>query len=392
MIPVSVMVTGAGTVSTKIKGRFGVDKPSNFSSPIRPVVSWNITRRCNLRCLHCYINAGEPDENELTTEEAMDLIDQFSQVGVPLILFTGGEPLMRHDLFKLAQYARGKGIKIALSTNGTLITREVASRLADSGFSYIGVSLDSISPGFHDYFRGVKGAFTMAIAGIRNAIDAGLDVGLRFTLTSRNIDEVPSYIEFAVSLGVKRITFYHLSAPGRARELSRDWWYTPTQYVKFINNLIKYAEEYAGKLEIETTLGPFDGVYIALKLAKSREELENYLRFVESTGGCGRKIISIYPNGDVYPCQFIDFIKLGNVRERRLVDILSESNLDLFINTDKYLRGPKCSSCVFKRYCKGGDRARAYYLSGDVYGDDPLCPIPELTRDLQGTLINPNTT
>ncbi len=378
MIPVSVMVTGTGTVSVKIKGRFGVNHHSDFSSPIRPVVSWNITRRCNLKCLHCYINAGEPDNNELTTEEAMNLIMQFSELKVPLILFTGGEPLMRGDLLQLAHYARDEGIRIALSTNGTLITREVASKLAEVGFSYIGVSLDSISSEFHDKFRGVEGAFTKAIMGIRNAIDAGLDVGLRFTLTSMNINEVPSYIEFALSLGVRRITFYHLSASGRAQQLSRDWWYTPSQYVKFMDNLIKYAKDYSGKIEIETTLGPFDGVYIALKLAKDKEELDNYLRFVESTGGCGRKIISIYPNGDVYPCQFIDFMKLGNVRERRLADILSGSNLDLFINTEKYLKGPKCSTCQFKKYCKGGDRARAYYLTGDIYGDDPLCPIPSI--------------
>jgi len=271
MIPVSVMVTGAGTVSVKIKGRFSVDRPSDFSSPIRPVISWNITRRCNLRCLHCYIDAGSPDKGELTTGEALNLIDQFSQIGVPLILFTGGEPLMRGDLFELASYARGRGIKVALSTNGTLITREVASKLADSGFSYIGVSLDSINSEFHDEFRGVKGAFAMAIAGIRNALDAGLDVGLRFTLTSRNIDEVPSYIEFALSLGVRRITFYHLSASGRAKSLNRDWWYSPGQYTRFMDNLIKYAREYAGKLEIETTLGPFDGVYIALSLAKGEQ-------------------------------------------------------------------------------------------------------------------------
>ena len=381
MIPVSVMVTGAGTVSVKIKGRFGVNHPSDFSSPIRPVVSWNITRRCNLKCLHCYINAGDPDENELTTEEAMNLVSQFGELKVPLILFTGGEPLMRGDLLKLAQYAKDEGIRIALSTNGTLITKEIASKLVEVGFTYIGVSLDSINSEFHDKFRGVEGAFAKTILGIRNAIDAGLDVGLRFTLTSMNINEVSSYIEFALSLGIRRITFYHLSASGRAQRLSRDWWYTPPQYVKFMDDLIKYAKDYTGKIEIETTLGSFDGVYIALKLAKNKEDLDNYLRFVESTGGCGRKIISIYPNGDVYPCQFIDFMKLGNVRERKLVDILSESNLNLFVNTEKYLKGPKCSTCQFKKYCKGGDRARAYYLTGDIYGDDPLCPIPSIINN-----------
>lgn len=385
MIPVTVMVTGKGTVSVKVKGEFGVGRPSRFSSPIRPVVSWNITRRCNLRCMHCYINAGESDTNELSTEEALRLIDQFREVGVPLILFTGGEPLLRSDLFELASYAVKGGIKVALSTNGTLITRDVARRLADVGFSYVGISLDSTDPSFHDKFRGVPGAFMLTLNGIKNAISAGLDVGLRFTLTSKNIDDVPHYIEFALSLGVRRITFYHLSASGRASSMSRDWWYGPQQYVKFIESLIEYSRKYSDRLEIETTLGPFDGIYIAMRLARDEKELDEYLRFVESTGGCGRKIVSIYPNGDVYPCQFIDFVKLGNVRERSFRDILTEANLDPFVNTEKYLRGPVCSRCRFKNYCKGGDRARAYYLIGDMFGDDPLCPIPHINQYPSGT-------
>jgi len=123
------MVAGVGTTSFKVKGRFGVEKPSDFSAPLRPIVSWNITRKCNLRCVHCYIDAGEAEANELTTKEALDVVDQMAEVGVPLILFTGGEPLVRRDFFEIAQYARDRGIKLVLSTNGTLITPEVAKRL-----------------------------------------------------------------------------------------------------------------------------------------------------------------------------------------------------------------------------------------------------------------------
>jgi len=256
-----------------------------------------------------------------------------------------------------------------------LITPEVAKRLKEVGVVYVGVSLDSISAEFHDRFRGVQGSFAAALAGIKNAIEAGLDVGLRFVVTAKNIHEVGEYVDFAASLGVRRITFYHLSAAGRAQKLSEDWWYTPEQYKRFIETLIAKARQYAGKLEIETTLAPYDGIYIALTVGHGDVK---YLEFVESTGGCGRKIVSIYPNGDVYPCQFIDFYKLGNVREKRLRDILRPEALEPFVNTDRYLRGPKCSACRFKRYCKGGDRARAYYLTGDMSGDDPLCPIPRL--------------
>lgn len=374
MIPISVMVSGSGTTSFRIKGRYGVDKPSDFAAPLRPAVTWNITRRCNLRCLHCYVDAGLRDPAELTTDEAMDVVDQMAEVGVPMVIFSGGEPLLREDLFQIAEYAGSKGIKLVLSTNGTLITKEVAKKLKDLGFYYVGISLDSADEDYHDAFRGVRGAFAAALAGVRNAIEAGLDVGLRFTVTSKNIEEAPRYIDFAASLGVRRVTFYHLSAAGRAQRMEKGWYYTPEQYKAFIEALIDYARKYAGKLEIETTLAPYDGIYIAEKLGGS----EAYFKFVEAAGGCGRKMISIYPNGDVYPCQFLDFYKLGNVREKRLREILRPEALEPFVNTDKYLRGPKCGACRYKQYCKGGDRARAYYLSGDMWGDDPLCPIPSL--------------
>lgn len=377
MIPISVMVAGAGTTSFKIKGRYGVGNPSSFAGHLRPAVTWNITRRCNLKCVHCYVDAGPQDPGELTTEEAMDVVDQMAEVGVPMVIFSGGEPLLRKDLFEVAEYAGEKGIKLVLSTNGTLITKEVAKRLKDLGFYYIGVSLDSINEDFHDAFRGVKGSFAAALAGIKNAVDVGLDVGLRFTVTARNIEEAPRYIDFAASLGVRRITFYHLSAAGRAQKMDRSWYYTPSQYKAFIETLIEYAKRYSGKLEIETTLAPYDGIYIAETLGGGSQD---YLKFVESAGGCGRKMVSIYPNGDVYPCQFLDFYKLGNVREQRLRDILKPEAVEPFVYTEKYLRGPKCGSCRYKQYCKGGDRARAYYLTGDMWGDDPLCPIGELLR------------
>jgi len=364
-----------GTTSFKVKGRFGVGRPSDFSAPLRPIVSWNITRRCNLKCLHCYIDAGPAEAGELSTEEALRLVDQMAEVGVPLILFTGGEPLARPDFFQIAARAGELGIKLVLSTNGTLITADVAKRLKELGFVYVGVSLDSIDERFHDAFRGMPGSFAAALAGIKNALATGLDVGLRFTVTAKNIHEVGQYVDFAAALGVKRVTFYHLSAAGRAQKLPPDWWYTPEQYRQFMETLIAKARQYAGRLEIETTLAPFDGIYLALTLGNGDEQ---YLKFVESTGGCGRKIISIYPNGDVYPCQFIDFYKLGNVREKPLKEILTPDKLEPFIHTDKYLRGPKCSACPYKQYCKGGDRARAHYLTGDAFGDDPLCPIPSL--------------
>ena len=375
MIPVTVLVSGVGTVSHKIKGKFGVGNPSRFSSEFRPVIVWNMTYKCNLKCAHCYINAGNISTDELTTEEALDLIDQIAEVSSPLLILSGGEPLVRRDFMEIVEYATSKKLKVALSTNGTLITEHVARKLSDLGIVYVGISIDSPDPQWHDMFRGVNGAFQAAIAGLKNAAKAGLSTGLRYTITRYNVGDAPSIIDLTLKLKVPRVTFYHLSAAGRAKSIGKDWYVTPSQYFNFIDYLIQVSKKYVGALEIETTMAPFDGICIADKIAKSSEEFWKCLEVVKAQGGCGRKIISIYPNGNVYPCQFVDFMFVGNVRQQRLKELLDINNPSLryFIETEKFLKGPKCSTCPFKSICKGGDRIRAYYLNGGLHEDDPQC-------------------
>ncbi|EZQ10693.1 radical SAM protein [Candidatus Acidianus copahuensis] len=368
MIPISVIVTGRGTVSFKVKGEYSPGNPSGFSKVFRPVVTWNMTYKCNLNCAHCYINAGPDKEDIVSTEEGKRIIDQIANIGSPLLIMSGGEPLMRRDFLTLAYYAKSKGLRLALSTNGTLISERIAKELKEIGFMYVGVSLDSPDPAWHDKFRGMKNAFSMTINGIRNAINAGLDVGLRFTLTRDNIDLLDDYMSLALSLGVSRITFYHISASGRGKNL-KDMAYSPVQYKKFMDKLIDYAKKLKGRVEIETTLGTFDGIY----LAKGEEDLD----FVAESGGCGRKMISIYPDGTVYPCQFVDFSPLGNVREKDLKEIIRNIP-EIFTNPVNLINGKKCSSCKYLAWCRGGDRVRAYYWGGDLLGDDPLCPINEV--------------
>ncbi len=375
MIPVTVMVAGEGTVSYRIKGRFGKGRPSRFADSFRPIVAWNMTWKCNLKCAHCYINAmPESMLHGLPTEKMLDIVDQVAEVGSPLLLMSGGEPLARPDFFEIAEYAAGKKLRLALSTNGTLITREAAKKLADLGFVYVGVSIDSHIPEWHDKFRGVEGAFEAAMRGLRYAQEAGIPTGVRTTITRYNVEHVVEVVRLAAERGVPRIALYHLDISGRASEL-RDWLPTPQQYFWLLDRLIELGRKYAGVLEIETVTASFDGIYIADKIAGSRDEFLQLLEVVKAQGGCGRKIVSIYPDGEVHPCQFVSGVSLGNVAKRRLREILRLDNpaLKPFIETHKYLRGPKCSSCPFKEYCQGGSRTRALAFSGDLFADDPYC-------------------
>ena len=376
MIPVSIMVANRGTVSVKIKGHYGKGSPSHFSEELRPVVFWNITYACNLRCQHCYIDAGPaPRANELTRDEMLRVAREMAEVGVPLVIFSGGEPLARPDFWDVAELiSRLGGPKMALSSNGTLITRPVAKRLRDLGFSYVGVSLDSTVEELHDKFRGVRGAFRMTLKGIENLVSEGVDVGIRTTVTRWNYGEAPSIVDLAAEHGASRVSYYLLDSIGRARNIVSDL-PTPSQVKEFVDSLVEKAREYAGRVEIELVRANFAGIYLADRLANSNDEFYEYLKLVSSQGDCGRKTISIYPDGTVRPCQFIDQYVIGDLRRQSLREILSYDNPGLvrFIKLYEGLRGPRCGSCKFKLVCGGGSRGRAEAVGGDFWGDDPLC-------------------
>jgi len=376
MIPVTVMVTGRGTVSTRIKGHYNARRPPSFSDYYRPIVFWNITYQCNLKCLHCYINAlREKNPRELTTEEAVKVAEEMVDMGIPLVIFSGGEPLVREDFWKIVEPMAGRRRpKLSLSTNGTLITRDVAEKLASYGFMYVGISIDSIRPEWHDKFRGVKGAFEATMRGIKNSIDAGLDVGIRTTVTRYNVQEVPAILRWSYEHGIRRVSLYILDTVGRGVSI-KDWLPTHEQLRWLADTLIDEARKYADNMEILVVRGQFLGFYIADKLAKDKEDFISYIKLLDAQGNCGRKSISIYPDGTVKPCQFIDWVSLGNVREKPLREILSKDNeaFEPFLEIEKHLRGPRCSRCPFRRICGGGSRGRALEATGDPWGDDPLC-------------------
>jgi MoaA/NifB/PqqE/SkfB family radical SAM enzyme len=226
MIGISKLYCGTVEPSDALRyGRHSGKLPSHllqFSKDKRPVVVWNVTRACNLKCVHCYAHATDDStSDELTTSEGLKMIDDMADFGVPVLLFSGGEPLVRKDLPELAAYAVEKGMRAVISTNGTLINKATARILKDIGLSYVGISLDGLKP-VNDHFRGVKGAFDKAMQGIRNCQDVGIKVGLRFTINKRNVTEIPGIFDLLEEMEIPRVCFYHLVYAGRASELVKD--------------------------------------------------------------------------------------------------------------------------------------------------------------------------
>lgn len=346
-----------------------------FSAKSRPVVMWNITRHCNLACSHCYMDAQSESQDEMSLEEGIRLEDDLSALKIPILIFTGGEPLLSRNFFAYAFHAREIGLSTVISTNGTLISPQVAGLLAEAKIRYVGVSIDSASPQRHDSFRGVHGAWEKALQGLRNARDAGLKTGLRITLTRDNWQDVPALLNLALDEKIPRFCLYHLVPTGRGAGIAeRD--VTPEQRRSVIRLLAEAAVELKDQnIEILTTDSPMDGAYL-LELLKDDPRHEYVKRLLTNAGGCsaGVKVANINHRGDVHPCHFMPHIVVGNVRERPFRDIW----IDHPSHELEALRGVKsclkdaCGKCCYKELC-GGCRQKAYYYHGDLLGEDPTC-------------------
>ncbi|MET1123895.1 MAG: radical SAM protein [Archaeoglobaceae archaeon] len=359
MISLSKIVTGEATVSKRLT--YGDDGKipeglKKFVAAGKPVVVWNVTRSCNLNCVHCY--ASTTRDFELSRDDCLRMIDELANFGVPLILFSGGEPLLRDDVFEIAAYAKRKGIKCVLSTNGTLINEDNFEELAV--FDYVGVSLDGVGAA-NDSFRGVRGAFERALKGLLLAREVTL-TGIRFTVTRFNYDEVPKVLELARREEIPRFCLYHLVPSGRA-DFGQD--IDNEARRKLLDYLISEAEK--DGVEILTVDNPADGVYAYLKLRN--DDVLEFLRF-RGGDGSGYKLVNIDFIGDVHPNQFWWDYTAGNVLRDELSEIMRDELFLKLKNKVKYLRG-KCGVCKFKEYC-GGFRVRAHRY-GDLWGEDPSC-------------------
>ena len=346
----------------------------------RPVVVWNCTRKCNLNCIHCYAGAGgDGKSEEMTTAQGMRFIDGLSEFGVPVILLSGGEPLLRDDLFKLARFAAGKKIRISLSTNGTLITAEAAQRIKDIGFTEVGISLDGIGA-VNDKFRGKDGAYGQALAGIRNCISQGIRVSLRLTITGYNHQEIPAIFKLAEDENIQRICFYHLAYVGRGKGLSgKD--VTLDQTRRAIDDICNSTLNLYGRglpKEILTVGNHADGVYLYLKTRKNNanraDKIYNLLK-VNGGNNSGIKISAVDEMGNVHPDQFWRHYDLGNVKSKKFGEIwadASEPLLERLRDRKKLLKG-KCGHCKYVDLCNGNLRVRAEAVYHDLWAEDPAC-------------------
>jgi Fe-coproporphyrin III synthase len=388
---ITQFVHGKGTVSELLRHRREPRQPVPsgllaFTELRRPVVFWNMTGRCNLLCSHCYMEAGPEArrEDELTTEEAKALIDDLAGLRVPLLLFSGGEPLVRDDFWDLARYAAEKDLTTALSTNGTLITPEVARNLKDVGVEYAGVSLDGASPETHDRMRGVPGSFERALRGLENCVAVGLKCGVRVTVTRENHTEISDLIDLALAAGVPRFCVYWLVPSGRGRELRAAGRLRPAEIREVLDLLYRRARSLdPGVMEFLTVDAPQDAVYLLSTLR--REDAPAYASMctlLEHSGvGCsaGDRVANIDPSGNVYPCQFaqLEELRIGNIRERRFGDLWNDPLnpvLSLFRTKNERVGGT-CGGCSYREICGGGCRVRAFAEDGDLWAEDPLCPL-----------------
>ncbi|MCP5003434.1 MAG: 12,18-didecarboxysiroheme deacetylase [Planctomycetes bacterium] len=387
-----------GTVEPSDALRYGRDSgklPSHllqFSKDKKPVVVWNVGQRCNLKCVHCYSQSKDIEyPDELSTKEAKAMLDGLAEYGAPVILFSGGEPLMRDDLMELITYARDKGLRAVISTNGTLITEEKAEELKKFGLSYVGISLDGLKE-TNDKFRGIEGAFDDALQGIRNCLKMGIKVGLRFTINKRNAQDIPGIFELIENENIPRVCFYHLVYSGRgSRLVEEDLSHEETRsVVDLIIDKTREAHDRGNKIEVLTVDNHADGPYIYQRLLKENpKRAAEVLELLEWNEGnsSGHGLACVSWDGAVHADQFWREHTFGNVRERKFGEIWEDKSNDLLMKLKEkknHVTG-RCSRCKWLDICSGNFRARAESVYGDIWEPDPAC---YLTDEEIGLLVN----
>ncbi|MGZ7040042.1 MAG: radical SAM protein [Thermoanaerobaculia bacterium] len=354
-----------------------------------PVVVWNSTKTCNLTCVHCYADAEiKRFAGELSTEEAQRMIEDLANFNVPALLISGGEPLVRPDILDLADYATSLGVRVTFSTNGTLINQEKAARLKKIGVTYVGISIDG-GEERHDRFRGREGAFKDAIRGIRNCRDAGIRVGIRFTVTQENVGELGEIFRIVEQEEIGRLCLYHLVYAGRGAYLSGiDL--TVDEKRKMMTRLMNQVETWNEKgreVEVMTVDNHADAPFIYLRLQETNPaRADQALDLIRNNGGnrSGIAIGCIDSFGFVHPDQFTSHHTVGSIRERPFSEIWRDPRVQLLegLRTRKTLLQGRCATCRWLKVCNGNFRARAEAATGDYWQSDPGCYL--LDSEIEG--------
>jgi 12,18-didecarboxysiroheme deacetylase len=375
-----------GTVETSDVLRYGAHSktlPSHllqFSRDKKPVVVWNVGQRCNLRCVHCYAHSKDIDyTGELTHDEGLALIDDLAAFGAPVMLFSGGEPLMRPDILDLIRHARESGMRAVISTNGTLITPALAEQLKEFGLSYVGISLDGLEE-TNDRFRGMKGAFRLALGGIRACMEAGIKVGLRFTMNRRNVQDLDGIFDLLAEERIPRICFYHLVYAGRGTKLVADALTHEESRAAVDLIMDRTAGLHASGFpaEVLTVDNHCDGPYLYLRQQRENPaRAEETLKLLQMNGGnsTGIGIGCVSWDGAVHADQFWRHHTFGNVRERPFSEIWTDTSDSLMagLKDRKPLLHGRCAECKWLDICNGNFRVRAEAVTGDIWAPDPAC-------------------
>lgn len=344
-------------------------KPGEF---IPRLIFWETTAACNLKCIHCRASAVDfrsPDD--LTTEESFALLDSIASFAKPVIVLSGGEPLVRDDIFDIAAHGTSLGLKMVLATNGTTVTPEIARRMKEVGIQRISVSIDGASAATHDKFRRQDGAFDAALTGIERAKSVGIPFQINTSITRHNLEEIPAIMDMAVRIGAVALHIFLLVPTGCGKEIADEEMITPEQYEEVLNWFYDKSKEVP--INLKATCAPHYFRIMRQRAAKEgiKITLETH-GFEAMTKGClaGTGVCFISQKGDVYPCGYLP-VRAGNVREIPFPEIWKDSELFRQMRDESLLEG-KCGPCEFKNVC-GGCRARAFAETGNYLTEEPYC-------------------
>ena len=349
--------------------------------PKAPGVIWNMIRRCNLTCKHCYSISADIDfPDELSTEQAMAVVADLHQYGTPALILSGGEPLLRHDIFEVAHEAKQRGMYLGLSTNGTLITEENIQKIADVGFNYVGISIDGMEEA-HDIFRQKKGAFTASMKGIELCQEKGIKVGLRYTPTLDNKDDFPKLLELMEDRDIDKFYLSHLNYSGRGkRNRKRDAYHQHSrELMDVVFERALEAVKDGRDVEYVTGNNDADGAYLLLWARErfDQDRVERLHQRLNQWGGnsSGVNIANIDNVGNVHPDTFWWDYTIGNVKSDKFSDIWKNTNDSLmlgFRQSPRPVTG-RCGACQYLTLCNGNTRVRAYATLDDPWAEDPGC-------------------